>query len=60
MSESLDPRYGESPLRVFMDYHEFKVKVLRQMCRSLGVQLSQIVPKETLRIEYLPTARGGP
>lgn len=60
MSDSLDPRYGESPLRVFMDYQEFKDKVLRQMCRSLGVPLSLILPKETLRIEFLPTARGGP
>lgn len=57
---SLDFYYGESPVRVFMDYQEFKEEILRQMCRSLGVPLSVIFPEETLRIEYLPNAEGGP
>lgn len=57
---SLDFYYGKSPVRVYMDFQQFRDQVLRQMCRSLGVPLSMILPKETLRIEYLPTARGGP
>ena len=57
---SLDFYYAVSPLRVYLDYQAFREEVLRKMCQSLGVPLSVISPTETLRIEYLPTAKGGP